>query len=429
MSCKNLFAVFLFLISTYSLQAQDTNFARKTIDTLCSKYFGGRGYIDSGDTRAAKYIVKQFIKAGLKPGVKGMYFVQSFQMDVNTFPGKTDVTIKSKTLNKKLVPGADFIVAPNSGGGNFENLKLFYADSATLFKIVHGRKVKFPRKKFALVFDGDVLSKIKLSVYEQSQLYFTKASALISLKSGRLVWSVAHEALTIPYIEVVKNAFDKKAVSISINIDQKLQQSYETQNIIAKYRSPKNPDSFVVFSAHYDHLGKMGKDAMFPGANDNASGIAMLLDLARSYTTSKDTPKYSLLFIAFGAEEAGLVGSHYYTDMPTVPLSNIKFLINMDLMANGQDGMMVVNGSVFPKQFENLVAINKKNNYLKEIKSRGKAANSDHYWFSENGVPAFFFYLLGDYPYYHDIYDTPEKPTLKGYNGAFRLIKDFVKTL
>ncbi|RYD73367.1 MAG: M28 family peptidase [Sphingobacteriales bacterium] len=402
---------------------------RKTIDTLCSKYFAGRGYIDSGDTRAAKYIMRQFIKAGLKPGVKSQYFTQSFQMDVNTFPGKTDVILQSKTSNKTLKPGADFIVAPNSGGGNLLNLKLFYADSIIFSKIINNKKVKFPKGKFALVFESDVLAKFKLKGNLPEELIKGKASAIIEIKSGRLVWSVAHENLKIPYIEVAKNAFDKNAKTFSINIDQKLLEAYETQNIIGKYRSPKNPDSFIVFSAHYDHLGKMGNDAMFPGANDNAGGIAMLLDLARTYTSGKDTPKYSLLFIAFAAEEAGLIGSRYYTEVPVYPLENIKFLINMDLMGNGQDGMMAVNGSVFTKEYEKLVSINKKNNYLKEIKARGKAANSDHYWFTENGVHAFFFYLLGDYPYYHDIYDTAEKPTLKGYNGAFKLIRDFVKAL
>ena len=171
----------------------------------------------------------------------------------------------------------------------------------------------------------------------------------------------------------------------------------------------------------------MGEATYFPGANDNASGIAMLLDLARYFAKPENKPRYSIGFIAFAGEEAGLVGSKYYTDHPIVPLTNISFLMNMDLMANGQDGMMVVNGKVFPQQYDKLVNINDSTHYLKAIEKRGKAANSDHYWFSEKGVRAFFFYLLGDYPYYHDIYDTPEKPTMAGYDGAFRIIRDFAK--
>jgi Zn-dependent M28 family amino/carboxypeptidase len=186
------------------------------------------------------------------------------------------------------------------------------------------------------------------------------------------------------------------------------------------------PDSFIFLTAHYDHLGEMGKGTYFPGANDNASGIAILIDMARYFANSKIKPRYSIGFIAFAGEEAGLVGSKYYTDYPVTPLKNISFLMNMDLMANGQTGMMVVNGSVFPKEYGKLVHINDSAHYLYAIDKRGKAANSDHYWFSEKGVKAFFFYLLGKYPYYHDIYDTSDKPTMAGYDGAFRLIRDFI---
>ncbi|MGZ5303325.1 MAG: M28 family metallopeptidase, partial [Bacteroidia bacterium] len=330
---KIIFLISFFACNTIlSLQAQDSTFARKTMDTLCTKYFGGRGYIDSGDYRAAHYIRKEFIKAGLKGGNKGS-FLQAFHLDVNTFPGKTDVILHIGKTQKMLQPGADFLVAPNSGGGNLHNLKVFYADSLALVKILADKKVKFPKGKFVLVFEADILAKLKLK-HTLSKIYKTKASAIIELKSGRLVWSVAHDALSFPYIQIAKNAFEKNTKTVSINIDQKLQEAYRSQNVIGQCKSPKNPDSFIVFSAHYDHLGKMGTEAYFPGANDNASGIAMLLDLAKSYVSAKDTPKYSLLFIAFGAEEVGLIGSKYYTDMPSVPLKNIKFVINMDLMGN-----------------------------------------------------------------------------------------------
>lgn len=418
----------LVLLQFTTSHAQDTAFARKTMDTLCTKYFGGRGYIDSGDYRAAHFIRKQFIKAGLKAGNKGS-FLQTFHLDVNTFPGKTDVILHIGNTQKMLQPGVDFIVSPSSAGGDLQNQKVFFADSTALSNLASGKKVKFPKKQFVLVFNETDLKKVGFKGNLREILLASKASAIIEVKEGRLVWSVGRSVFPKPYIEVQKNAFNHSPDGISINIEQKLVEAYKTQNVIGQYKSPKNPDSFIVFSAHYDHLGKMGTEAYFPGANDNASGIAMLLDLAKSYASGKDTPKYSLLFIAFGAEEAGLVGSRFYTDMPGVPLANIKFVINMDLMGNGQDGMMAVNGSVFTKEYDTLVSINKKNNYLKEIKARGKAANSDHYWFTENGVKAFFFYLLGDYPYYHDVYDTAEKPSLKGYNGAFRLIKDFVKVL
>ena len=109
------------------------------------------------------------------------------------------------------------------------------------------------------------------------------------------------------------------------------------------------PDSFIFITAHYDHLGGMGKDTYFPGANDNASGDALLLSLAKYYVAHP--AKYSIGFILFAGEEAGLVGSKYYTENPIVPLKNIRFLINTDLAGTGDEGITVVNATEFPNEF------------------------------------------------------------------------------
>ena len=163
------------------------------------------------------------------------------------------------------------------------------------------------------------------------------------------------------------------------------------------------PDSFIFITAHYDHLGGMGKDTYFPGANDNASGDALLLSLAKYYAAHP--AKYSIGFILFAGEEAGLVGSKYYTENPIVPLKQIRFLINTDLAGTGDEGITVVNATEFPNEFALMNKINDEYKYLVKINPRGKAANSDHYFFTEKGVPAFFFYTLGGIKAYHDVFD------------------------
>jgi len=183
-----------------------------------------------------------------------------------------------------------------------------------------------------------------------------------------------------------------------------------------------------VLSAHYDHLGKMGEEVYFPGANDNASGVAMLLNLASHYS-HKEPPTKTIIFIAFGAEEAGLVGSKYFVNHPTIPLTQINFVFNMDLMGTGSEGAMIVNGRIDEEHYNRLVKINSQNNYLPIIKKRGKAANSDHYWFSEKGVPAFFMYLMGGISAYHDVDDVSKTLPLTKFNETFRLIRDFVDSL
>jgi Zn-dependent M28 family amino/carboxypeptidase len=190
-------------------------------------------------------------------------------------------------------------------------------------------------------------------------------------------------------------------------------------------KGTQQPDSFLVLCAHYDHLGSLGRNTWFPGANDNASGVAMLLELAAAIV-EKPLP-YSVLFVAFSGEEAGLLGSSFMAENPPVPLSKIRFLFNLDLMGFGEKGATVVNATLHPQEFARLQRLNEEGQYLTEIKARGKAANSDHFPFSEKGVPTFFMYLMGGPAYYHDVHDRPETLSLQGMRGSFRLIMAFLR--
>ncbi|MBL4667749.1 MAG: M20/M25/M40 family metallo-hydrolase [Flavobacteriales bacterium] len=223
--------------------------------------------------------------------------------------------------------------------------------------------------------------------------------------------------------EKIKRSYKK----ITLEVDQKFIRNYQSQNVIAYVEGTEYPDSFIVLSAHYDHLGMMGNKVYFPGANDNASGVAMLLNFANYYAQNK--PKKSITFIAFGAEEAGLIGSKHFVENPLVSLGKINFVFNMDLMGTGSEGAMIVNGRVFEKQYASLLKINKNKEYLLTIKKRGRAANSDHYWFSENNVPAFFMYLMGGISAYHDVDDIAKTLPLTKFENTFRLIRDFVDGL
>ena len=97
----------------------------------------------------------------------------------------------------------------------------------------------------------------------------------------------------------------------------------------------------------------------------------------------------------------------------------------MDIMGTGEDGITVVNGSVFQKEFDKLKEINTQNNFIKDVKIRGKSANSDHHFFSEKGVKAFFIYSMGGIKAYHDIYDRAETLPLNEFENIFKLITKF----
>src|SRR5258706_531321 len=204
---------------------------------------------------------------------------------------------------------------------------------------------------------------------------------------------------------------------------------FSTQNLAGYFNGTTPEDSFIVITGHYDHLGMMGDSVYFPGANDNASGISMMLDFVKYYSSEQNRPKCKIAFVAFAGEEAGLLGSEYFVNNPMIPLNRIKFLINLDLAGTGDEGIMVVNATEHPTQFKMLEKINKDKKYFSNIGQRGKARNSDHYWFTEKRVKCFFIYTLGGISAYHDIYDRAETLPLTKYDNLFRLIRDFVSEL
>jgi Zn-dependent M28 family amino/carboxypeptidase len=171
----------------------------------------------------------------------------------------------------------------------------------------------------------------------------------------------------------------------------------------------------------------MGADALFPGANDNASGVALLLSMVKHYSVNK--PKYSVVFIAFSGEEIGLLGSQYFTDHPLFPLKKIKFLINFDLAGTGDEGIQVVNGKKYQSKFDLLTSINKERSLLPQIKIRGEACNSDHCMFHMKGVPCFYIYTLGGIQAYHDIYDKGETLPLTEFQDYFTLMAEFINRI
>jgi len=417
---KTLLLIVITFLASFSFSQKEL--AKKLIDTLASDAFYGRGYVNNGDKIAADYIAKKFKEFGALP-VNGDSYFQEYSYPVNTFPTKVEVSFDNKTLTT----GLDFIVAPNSGSAKgIFNLKEITLEN--YIEVVSKEEFQSDKNLTAFV--------IKLPKANGRDEYFKQlklknsvadVAPLFVINDEKFTWSVAQEALNYPVIEI-KSEFLKDKKSVTLNIVNKLIADYQTQNVLgyipAKRKCKRK--KFFVFTAHYDHLGMMGETATFNGANDNASGIAMMLTLMKYF--SENNPEYSVLFIAFGGEEAGLLGSKYYVENPIVPLNKMKFLYNVDMMGTGSEGIQVVNSTEHPKEFERLKAINKKYDLVKVIKPRGKAANSDHYWFEEAGVPSFFSYTLGGVTYYHDIHDRPETLPLTEFDDLHKLIVEFVNS-
>lgn len=392
------------------------------LDTLCANGMHGRGAAFNGEKMAATFIENYFKKLRLSPVTQDSTYLQNFNYDINTFEEK----IQFYSSKKKYVIGKDFILQPSSGPAR-GRFKVIYIDSSALNKqsIVSVFK-KNLLKTALLVHKKNVsqLSKLLSSV----QKSFDNVGCIIEIENNKLTAGLAPEISNTARIQVLPEFLELLPSTVYLNVQPKLKLNYPTQNIVGLIKGKYPSDSTIYITAHYDHLGRMG-EAIFPGANDNASGVSMMIELMSFYSRSENMPNHNLVFIAFGAEEAGLIGSRYYTEHPCTALSKIKFLINLDLLATGDEGMMVVNGAIHSKEFELLRKINQENRYLKEIKKRGRAANSDHYWFSEKGVPAFFFYTLGGVTHYHDIYDVPQTLPLTKFKEVYSLLTKFINFL
>ncbi|MEO8759301.1 MAG: aminopeptidase, partial [Bacteroidia bacterium] len=221
---KNYSILFLVLIS-FNLSAQDSLYTRKVINTLCSKQFAGRGYVKNGLDIAAKFIVEELKKSKVNP-LFSTGFYQWFDMNVNTFPGKMDVSINGKALQ----PGIDFIVSEESTGlkGKFETEK---KDSVTYL----AKNTELP---------------------------------LAITLNKKLTFSVSTQTANYCVIQLLNNNTYNNIKTVEVNIENKVLTKYLCKNICAyiKGKDVKN-DTVIMFTAHYDHLGMMGSKTYFPGAN------------------------------------------------------------------------------------------------------------------------------------------------------------------
>lgn len=190
----------------------------------------------------------------------------------------------------------------------------------------------------------------------------------------------------------------------------------EARNVVAflDNRAAKT----VVIGAHYDHLGqgKQGSSLLensvgmiHNGADDNASGVAGLLELARIYSSNEVVEPVNFLFIAFGAEELGLLGSRYFVQHPTLDLGSIHWMLNMDMIGrfNPENGVSIIGYGSSP-EFEAIYAKLDKTSYIKHYTGYEGRGGSDQTSFYEKNIPVLFFHT-GGHADYHRPSDDADK--------------------
>lgn len=406
---------------TNASYGQHLAFAREQVKLLTSPGFHGRGYVMNGSEIAAKYLAAEFSKFNLKQF--GNTYYQHYTFPVNTFPGDMDVAINGSALKA----GEDFLIYPPSSGkkGRFTVETVDSSVFTSNFTIRN-----FFKKDYSHTFIVvDTLhwgrNETRRQLYDLLNLNAMKSAGIIQVTDGALIHSVSQYCLPYCSLIVKRSALALDPQRINVKIKNKEIEN-KAVNVIGYI--PGKIDSFLVMTAHYDHLGMMGKDTFFPGANDNASGTAMLLDFARSYSEGRFQPKYTIVFMLFSGEEVGLLGSSYYTQNPLFPLTKIKMLVNLDMMGTGSEGVTVFNGSTYPKEFHKLDSLDKTMSLDIPLRSKGITKSSDHYVFHQKNVPVLFFNCSGKEVGYHIVGDKYEALPFTVYEKLYKLIDAYLKT-
>jgi Zn-dependent M28 family amino/carboxypeptidase len=184
---------------------------------------------------------------------------------------------------------------------------------------------------------------------------------------------------------------------LKLSASLKIKATFNTShNVIAKLTGTQKPDEYIIYTAHWDHLG-IGKpdekgDSIYNGALDNASGTAAVLELARAFKNLQPKPERTIIFLSVTAEEQGLLGSEYYTEHPIYPLEKTVANINIDVMnAYGKTKDIAISGAG-QSELEDFLKIEaeKQGRYIspETHPEAGHFFRSDHFNFAKAGVPA-----------------------------------------
>ncbi len=448
---------------------------------LASPELKGRATGSPELEKAADFIAHQFQSFGLKPAV-GKSYLQPFTVTVNAHLGPDNaVSVDEAGQKSALKPNADYVPYSFSSSGKFSGPVVFagygitaadyhYDDYAGLD--VRGKVVLILRHEPQendpkSVFDGKELTQHSAFAMKAANAKMHGARAVLLIndiyshpttadnmaKFGEVTGPTDSGVLFVQVKEADAEAWlraegkDLKQIAAAIDKNLKpqsfalskltadlsvdIQHDSKTVHNVAAYL-PGKTNEYVIIGAHYDHLGLGDEHSLapsqigtiHPGADDNASGTAGVIELARYFAQQSKTgakPNRGILFLTFAGEELGLLGSGYYVAHPLLPLTNAVAMLNMDMIGRIREGKVYVNatgtGSTFGALLKQVKAPPSLHIDLSENIGYGP---SDHLSFTNKAVPVLFFFsgLHGDYHKPSDTadkIDAPDAVTLLGY--------------
>jgi hypothetical protein len=437
------------------------------IEYLASQRLKGRGTGTPELNKAAKYIAEQFKREGLEPGAGKSYF-QKFRVTVGAQLGpqnKAEAVIGKQSISLKAQQDYQPLNFSDSGGvsaglvfAGFGTTAPEYEYDDYLHLDVTGKAVIVLRNEpqkddEKSKFDGRQPTQHSQIVNKaiNARNHGARALVLVNDQPGP-----AEEDLLIKFgsltgpenagillIQAKRDVVDKwlapsgkTLAQLQKAIDEKLTpQSFyvpdaklelkvdvrritaETQNVVAvlRGRDPKLAEEAIVIGAHYDHLGLGERNSLapsqagkvHPGADDNASGTAVVLELGRALAERRRDLRRSIVFLAFSGEELGLLGSAYYTKNPAWPLERTEAMLNLDMVGRPREGKLYVGGVGTSPGFKEI--LEKANRTGLQLSySESGYGSSDHTSFYVKNIPVLFLFS-GLHADYHKPSDLPEK--------------------
>lgn len=463
----------LLLIATGSTFAQiipSVDSLKKHVAYLASPGLKGRKAGSEGDSLAAKYIRESFLRSGLKPltGNGLQYF--SLVTDVKAGTSNSlNINNISYTAGKDFQPFSFSTSDSLSARVIFAGFGITGESDSLKWDDYKGLDIK---GNWVLVLRGDpepdnpssafipmasdrakalaakdkgaagILLVTPSSIDRSDKpidITFDKSVSDAGLPVISVTRKLASQLLNLPAtsIDSIEKVMlsGKKPVVFSTNTiltakTDIIREKAVSRNVafILKGTDPVLSNEYVLVGAHYDHLGMGGEgsgsrvpdeSAIHYGADDNASGVASLLELARYFAANKSLASRSIIFVAFGAEEMGIIGARYFTEHSPVPVKSIKAMINMDMVGRLVEGNSVINisGTGTSNVTDSLINIYEKNRIFTIKRVPDGYGPSDHAAFYTAGVPVSFI-TTGAHGDYHTPQDSPDK---LNYNGQLQI--------
>ena len=409
--------IMILAFASIQASAQDLALFKRVVKELSSARYQGRGYARDGANMAGKYLEKEFRKVGVDKVV-----LQPFTIDINTFCGAMEM----RADGKKLRPGVDFSMREYSPGVRGE-FPVYHVDTLGFDPDKLFADLSKPENAGCLVCCDFWFTYKHRKVFSRLQKAgeCSNAGLLYTWEAPIKFFKAYGEKVVDKPIIWVTPAAIAGVKNVKVKVDNEFLEDYGLFNVIAKVEGERH-DSCFVFTAHYDHLGNLGRKVYYPGANDNASGTAAIVTLAAHY--AKNKPGWDMYFVAFSGEDANLRGSTFFADHPVVPLEQIKYLFNIDMIGDDNPVQYCEVSDAGMKDYQKFEAVNQEQHLFESLNRGALAANSDHYPFAVRGVPCIFLENQegSAFKHYHTPGDNFETVRFDSYEPVFKLVTGFI---